>query len=60
MIDKSVWINTIGFSQEPELEKLTKMTYSRPLSARGTQNLAHLVERKSPKEKNGVFDSVDN
>lgn len=59
MVDKLVWLNTTGLSQEPEPEKLTKMTYSRPLSARGTQNLAHLVECKSPKEKTGVFDWVD-
>lgn len=59
MVDKLVWLNTTGLSQEPEPEKLTEMTYSRPLSARGTQNLAHLVECKSPKEKIGVFDWVD-
>lgn len=35
------------------------MTYSRPPSARGTKNLAHLVECKSPKEKIGVFYWVD-
>ena len=35
------------------------MTYSRLLSARGTQNIAHLVECKSPKEKIGVFDWVE-
>ena len=32
------------FSQELEPEKLTEITYSRPLSARGTQNIAQLVE----------------
>ena len=37
MVDKLVWINTTRFSQETEPEKLTEMTYSRPLSARGTQ-----------------------
>ena len=52
MVEKFVWINKTYFSQEPECEKLTEMTYSRPLSARGTQNIAHLVECKSPKEKN--------
>ena len=59
MVEKLVWFNTNGFYQEPEPEKLTEMTDSRPLSARGTQNLAHLVECKSPKEKTGVFDWVD-
>lgn len=59
MVDKLVWLNTNGLSQEPESEKLTEMTCYRPPSARGTQNLAHLVECKSPKEKIGVFDWVD-
>lgn len=59
MVDKLVWLNTNGLSQESEPEKLTEMTCYRPLSARGTQNLAHLVECKSPKEKIGVFDWVD-
>lgn len=59
MVDKLVWLNTNGLSQEPESEKLTEMTCYRPPSARGTQNLAHLVECKSPKKKIGVFDWVD-
>lgn len=59
MVDKLVWLNTNGLSQELEPEKLTEMTYHRPPIARGTQNLAHLVECKSPKEKIGVFDWVD-
>ena len=44
MVEKLVWINTTGFSQELEPEKMTEITYSRPLSARGTQNISHLVE----------------
>lgn len=59
MVDKLVWLNTNGLSQELEPEKLTEMTCYRPPSARGTQNLAHLVECKSPKDKIGVFDWVD-
>ena len=59
IVDKFVWLNTTGFSQEPDPKTLIEMTSSRPLSARGTQILAHLVECKSPKEKIGVFDWVD-
>ena len=44
MVEKLVWLNTTGVSQELEPEKLTEITYSRPLSARGTQNISHLVE----------------
>ena len=44
MVEKLVWFNTNGIYQEPEPEKLTEMTYSRPLSARVTQNISQLVE----------------
>ena len=48
MVEKLVWLNTTRFSQGPKSENLTEMTFSRPLSAKETQNLAQLVECKSP------------
>ena len=59
MVDKLVWLNTTGISQEPEPENLNEMTYSRPLNARGTKNISHFIELKIPKETFGVFDWVD-
>ena len=59
MVGKFVWLNTTGFSQKLDPKWLTEVTYSRPLSARGTKNIAHLVQCKIPREKNGVFDWVD-
>ncbi|XP_057868880.1 uncharacterized protein LOC131075934 isoform X2 [Cryptomeria japonica] len=59
MVDKLVWLNTTGFSQDPAPPKLLAMTYSGPSSANGPQNLAQLVESKGPTENIGVFDWVD-
>ncbi|KAH9329209.1 hypothetical protein KI387_001317, partial [Taxus chinensis] len=59
MVDKFVWLNTTGYSQDQEPQKLAAMTFSGPPSASGPQHLAQFVESKGPNENIGVFDWVD-